>query len=215
MGLDDDQEEAQLDLGNFDEVMRYCVCQSPAEESMIACEGCEKSFHPACVGKGRFSKAHYEGPQRYDCMRMDLEFWKKQDEPFLCKACEKKAEPLGSLGSRKRGADAQDDGSLAIPLTGGAAKGKKARREEEAAVNDSGADFEMQDQGETRIIEKIVDSAQKVLEARAMPSLNRQTIASSMCEICNAHILGVFYSCKHCASEGSDGNGFAVCEDCL
>ncbi|KAI7186818.1 hypothetical protein KC363_g6340 [Hortaea werneckii] len=215
MSLDDDQEEAQLDLGNFDEVMRYCVCQSPAEESMIACEGCEKSFHPACVGKGRFSKAHYEGPQRYDCMRMDLEFWKKQDEPFLCKACEKKAEPLGSLGSRKRGADAQDDGSLAIPLTRGAAKGKKARREEEAAVNDSGADFEMQDQGETRIIEKIVDSAQKVLEARAMPSLNRQTIASSMCEICNAHILGVFYSCKHCASEGSDGNGFAVCEDCL
>ncbi|KAI6856566.1 hypothetical protein KC323_g7822 [Hortaea werneckii] len=215
MSLDDDQEEAQPHLGNFDEVLRYCVCQSPAEESMIACERCEKSFHPACVGKGRFSKAHYEGSQRYDCLRMDLEYWKRQDEPFLCKACEKKAKPLGSLGSRKRGADTNDDGSLGAPQTRGVAKAKRARREEEPSVDASEADFEMEDQGETRIIEKIVDSAQKVLEARAMPSLTRQTIASSVCEICNADILGVFYRCKHCASESNDGNGFAVCEDCL
>ncbi|KAI7279642.1 hypothetical protein KC345_g5254 [Hortaea werneckii] len=170
MSLDDDQEEAQPHLGNFDEVLRYCVCQSPAEESMIACERCEKAFHPACVGKGRFSKAHYEGSQRYDCLRMDMEYWKRQDEPFLCKACGKKAKPLGSLGSRKRGADAGDDESLAMPLTRGVAKAKKARREEEL---DADAAFEMEDQGETRIIDKIVDSAQKVLEARAMPSLTR------------------------------------------
>ncbi|GAB1730702.1 hypothetical protein NU195Hw_g8139t1 [Hortaea werneckii] len=215
MSLDDDQEEAQPHLGNFDEVMRYCVCQSPAEESMIACERCEKSFHPACVGKGRFSKAHYEGSQRYDCLRMDMEYWKRQDEPFLCKACEKKAKPLGILGSRKRGADANDDGSLGAPQTRGLAKAKRARREEEPAVNASDADFVMQDQGETRIIEKIVDSARKVLEARAMPSVTRKTVASIMCEICNAHILGVFYRCKHCASESRDGNGFAVCDDCL
>ncbi|KAI6846972.1 hypothetical protein KC367_g8380 [Hortaea werneckii] len=215
MSLDDDQEEAQRDLGNFDEVMRYCVCQSPAEESMIACEGCEKSFHPACVGKGRFSEAHYDGPQRYDSLRMDMEYWKRQDEPFLCKACEKKAKPLGSLESRKRRADGNEDGFLGAPQTRGGAKAKRARREEEAAVNASGADFEMEDQGESRIIEKIVDSAQKVLEARAMPSLNRKTIASSVCEICDAHILGVFYSCKHCASEDNDGNDFAVCENCL
>ncbi|KAI7255279.1 hypothetical protein KC343_g3855 [Hortaea werneckii] len=212
MSLDDEQEEAQPDLGNFDEVVRYCVCQSPAEESMIACERCEKAFHPACVGKGRFSKAHYEGSQRYDCLRMDMEYWKRQDEPFLCKACGKKAKPLGSLGSRKRGADADDDESLAMPLTRGVAKAKKARREEEVATD---AAFEMEDQGETRIIEKIVDSARKVLEARAMPSVTRKTVASSKCEICNAHILGVFYRCKYCASESNDGNGFSVCDDCL
>ncbi|KAI6851450.1 hypothetical protein KC332_g374 [Hortaea werneckii] len=215
MSLDDDQEEAQLDLGNFDEVVRYCVCQSPAEEGMIACERCEKAFHPACVGKGRFSKAHYEGSQRYDCLRMDMEYWKRQDEPFLCKACEKKAKSLGSLGSRKRVADADEDESLGAPQTRGVAKTKRTRHEEGLAVNASDADFVMEDQGETRIIEKIVDSAQKVLEARAVPSLTRHTIASSVCEICNAHILGVFYRCKHCASESNDGNGFAVCEDCL
>ncbi|GAB1742060.1 hypothetical protein NU219Hw_g7450t1 [Hortaea werneckii] len=212
ISLDDDHEEDQRALGNFDEVERHCVCQSPAEESMMACEGCERSFHPACVGKGRHSKAHYEGPQRYDCMRMDLEFWRKQDEPFLCKACEKKVQPLGSLGSRKRGSDAHDEGLL---QTRGATRAKKARREEEPAVNASDADFEMEDQGETSIIGKIVDSAQKLLEARGMPSLEKKTAATSVCEICNEHILGVFYRCKHCATESSDGTGFSVCEDCL
>ncbi|KAI7240775.1 hypothetical protein KC330_g1003 [Hortaea werneckii] len=215
LSLDDDQEEVQPALGKFDEVERHCVCQSPAEESMIACERCDKPFHPACVGKGRHSKAHYEGPHRYDCLRMDMEYWKKQDEPFLCNACEKKAAPLGSLGSRKRGADEHEDESLGAPQTRGAAKAKKARREEKPAVNASDANFEMEDQGETNIIGKIVGSAQKLLEARSMASLKKKTAASIMCEICDGHILGIFYRCKHCASERSDGNGFAVCEDCL
>ncbi|KAI6912927.1 hypothetical protein KC318_g2267 [Hortaea werneckii] len=215
LSLDDDQEEVQPALGNFDEVERHCVCRSPAEESMIACERCDKSFHPACVGKGRFSKAHYEGPQRYDCLRMDMEYWKKQDEPFLCRACEKKATPLGSLGSRKRGADAHDDGSLATPLTRGAAKAKRPRREEESAVNAADADFEMEDQGETLILEKIADSRVKVLEALAMPALTRRTAATSKCDVCSADILSVFYRCKHCASEDRDGIGFLICDDCL
>ncbi|KAI7194516.1 hypothetical protein KC316_g3120 [Hortaea werneckii] len=215
ISLGDDQEEVQPALGKFDEVERHCVCQQPAEESMMACEGCEKSFHPACVGKGRHSKAHYEDSQRYDCLRMDMEYWKKQDEPFLCKACDKKPAPLGSLGSRKRGADEHEDGPLGAPQTRGTAKAKKARHEEEHAANASDADFEMEDRGETRIIGKIVDSAQKLVEARSMPSLKKKTAASIMCEICDGQILGVFYRCKHCASESSDGNGFAVCEDCL
>ncbi|KAI7336888.1 hypothetical protein KC315_g2583 [Hortaea werneckii] len=215
LSLDDDQEEVQPALGNFDEVERHCVCQSPAEESMIACERCDKSFHPACVGKGRYSKAHYEGSQRYDCLRMDMEYWKKQDEPFLCKACEKKAAPLGSLGSRKRGADAHDEESLGAPQTRGAAKAKKARRNEEPAVNASDADFEMEDQGETLILEKISDSRVKVFEARAMPALTRRTAVTGKCDVCNADVLGVFYRCKHCASEDRDGIGFVICDDCL
>lgn len=81
----------------------HCHCHASSDDpTLVACEGCRKSYHPRCVGKGAFAKATYNLRDEVRYMLRDVErFCKGADgngeseeeygggEEFRCGNCDK------------------------------------------------------------------------------------------------------------------------------
>lgn len=70
---------------------RACVCQSVTDntDTLAQCEGCEKAYHPQCIGKGRQGYGSYQDNRRAALLK-DVKFYRKNGG-FTCTDCDNKA----------------------------------------------------------------------------------------------------------------------------
>ncbi|GAB7335988.1 hypothetical protein MBLNU13_g08227t1 [Cladosporium sp. NU13] len=70
---------------------RACVCQSVTDntDTLAQCEGCEKVYHPQCIGKGRQGYGSYQDNRR-EALLEDVKFFRKHGG-FTCTDCDSKA----------------------------------------------------------------------------------------------------------------------------
>ncbi|KAK3072422.1 hypothetical protein LTR53_006836 [Teratosphaeriaceae sp. CCFEE 6253] len=83
----EDDEDATTD---FDMPDTYCVCDAPADGYMVECIRCDKSFHPACVGKGFADLQHLTDEQRHAARELDAQHH-LDTGVFTCQVCDDKS----------------------------------------------------------------------------------------------------------------------------
>ena len=68
-----------------------CVCQPVTDitDTLVQCEGCEKVYHPQCIGKGRQGYGSYQDNRR-EALLKDVKFYRKHGG-FTCTDCDNKA----------------------------------------------------------------------------------------------------------------------------
>ncbi|KAK5128943.1 hypothetical protein LTR85_000276 [Meristemomyces frigidus] len=91
---DDMADEDRPNNGDFEIPETRCVCDSPADSSMIPCKTCRKHFHPSCVDKGQFARSSgvYEGESRMNNLFSDVDLFSEGKEVFTCQGCDAKSE---------------------------------------------------------------------------------------------------------------------------
>lgn len=85
-------QDVQRANGDMDLAETHCICENPADGFMLPCSRCDKSFHPHCIGKGQNAKEAYEGEERMELLRADIDTINADDSAdFTCQACDENA----------------------------------------------------------------------------------------------------------------------------
>lgn len=97
--IDDPEEEIVPLQGDAEE--RYCVCEQPADEHLVACTQCQQYYHPSCIGQATGNLFYYENDgRRNDMMIADAEYWRQHD--FRCAECDSKRQTRAQMRGQAR-----------------------------------------------------------------------------------------------------------------
>ena len=65
---------------------KHCVCEAAADDAtLLQCDGCDRWYHPGCVGKGQYPPKTYANSPNW-AKKRDVSFY--QGKAFMCRTCE-------------------------------------------------------------------------------------------------------------------------------